>query len=73
MPDTPLSEDPYEFIRRVLSHAKKHIELSEQALENKELETLEFTLRVAMQDITTILQYIVSLKESGILRGVKLG
>ena len=72
MPEVRPSEDPIEFIRRTTSHAKKHLELAEKALEENELETLEFVLRVALQDITTAIRYVVSLKEAGVLRGVKL-
>jgi len=65
-------EDPIQFLTRLMSHAKKHLELAEKALESKEFETMDFTLSVVISDCTTMRQYLNTLAERGIINKLKV-
>jgi len=64
----PYPEDPIQFLERVLKHAKTHMELAEKSLENREFETLDFTLSVIAQDVLTLRRYINDLAQRGVIR-----
>ena len=66
------SEDPIQFLTRLLGHAEKHLELAKKALESKEFETLDFTLSVVISDCTTMRQYMNTLAERGIINKLKV-
>ena len=70
MPAPQPSEDPLNFMKRVLAHAKNHLDLSARAMENQEFETMEFTLRVVLDDVTTLLKYLNTLREAGYIKGL---
>jgi len=63
-----MTEDPLTYLRRVISHAKSHLEMAEKALETQEWETLDFTLSVAANDIIAARAYLNSLAQSGMIR-----
>ena len=66
------SEDPMEFLDRLLRHAKKHLGLAEEAFKSREFETMDFTLSVVISDCTTMRQYLNTLAERGIINKLKV-
>jgi len=67
---TPLHEPPEQVLDRIIRHAKQHLELAIQALQNREWDTLEFTLRVVFDDMGIALQYINKLREHGMIKSI---
>jgi len=54
-------EDLKTYISRLFIHAKKQIELLEEALKNEEYDTADFLAHVAVVDLTTLRSTINSL------------